>query len=198
MSYRLEAITEDCYAGTSVFVNKFDIRDEEILTEVEAVIVTAQQGKWLAYPLTETFDFAHYRDVHKYLFNDIYSWAGEIRTVNMAKKATVFCPFDQIEERAEALFARLKKLRYFKDLNDTEFTEELADFYIQTNWLHPFREGNGRTQRVFIAQLVRNTGRELDFSMMDTDLLMIATIQAASGVRDNLVEMFHRNLQHNP
>lgn len=190
MSYSIDSLTEDCYAGSSVLINKFDIQDQRILDDVEAVIVTAQQEKWLAYPLANSFDFGHYKDIHKYLFDDLYAWAGKIRTVNISKKRTNFCPCDDITDRADALFARLKGLNYLKCLDDGIFVEELVDFYIQTNYLHPFREGNGRTQRVFITQLVRNAGREIDFSQMDKDLLMIATIQAADGVRDNLRELF--------
>lgn len=190
MSYSIDSLTEDCYAGSSVLINKFDIQDQRILDDVEAVIVTAQQEKWLAYPLANSFDLDHYKDNHKYLFDDLYAWAGKIRTVNISKKRTNFCPCDDITDRADALFARLN----LKCLDDGIFVEELVDFYIQTNYLHPIREGNGRTQRVFITQLVRNTGREIDFSQMDKDLLMIATIQAADGVRDNLRELFKEQI----
>lgn len=194
MSYSIDSLTEDCYAGTSVLINKFDIRDQRILDDVEAVVVTAQQEKWLAYPQADSFTFNHYKDIHKYLFDDLYAWAGKVRTVNISKKRTNFCPCEDITDRAEALFTRLKGLNYLKNLDDGTFIEELVDFYIQTNYLHPFREGNGRTQRVFITQLVRNTGREIDFSQMDTDLLMIATIQAADGVRDNLRKLFKEHV----
>lgn len=62
------------------------------------------------------------------------------------------------------------------------FVENIADFYCTTNNLHPFREGNGRTQRVFLSQLSINAGYEMNFANTDTDKLMIATIQAANGV----------------
>ena len=54
-----------------------------------------------------------------------------------------------------------------------------------TNHIHPFREGNGRTQRLFIAQLIRYAGYDIDFSEIGGEELMIATIQAANGVQDN-------------
>ena len=56
--------------------------------------------------------------------------------------------------------------------------------------IHPFREGNGRTQRLFIAQLIAKNGYNIDFSEMDTDELMIATIQSANGVTDYLKDVF--------
>ncbi len=63
-----------------------------------------------------------------------------------------------------------------------DFVDKMTDFYCVTNNLHPFREGNGRTQRVFLSQLALNAGYEMDFANMDTDELMVATIQAANGV----------------
>lgn len=75
-----------------------------------------------------------------------------------------------------------------------EFIENLSDFYDVINMIHPFREGNGRTQRVFFAQLIRNAGYEINFSEIDTDLLMIATIQAAGGVDDSLKAIFRESV----
>ena len=63
------------------------------------------------------------------------------------------------------------------------------DFYCATNDFHPFREGNGRTQRVFLTQLIRSSGYDIRWSEMDTDLLLIATIQAANGVTDLLKDV---------
>lgn len=72
------------------------------------------------------------------------------------------------------------------------FAEEITDFYCTTNYLHPFREGNGRTQRAFLAQLIRSAGYDINWSDMDGDLLMIATIQSAQGVTDLLHQCLAR------
>ena len=92
----------------------------------------------------------------------------------------------KIEGRANLIFTRLRQLNFLKNMEHSDFVEELTDFYCSTNELHPFREGNGRTQRLFLSQLVQNAGYTLNFSDMDGDLLMIATIQAAQGVTDLL------------
>ena len=81
-------------------------------------------------------------------------------------------------------------MNYFCDLPKDEFINQIADLYHTINMLHPFREGNGRTQRVFFVQLIRNAGYEIDYSDFNSDLLMIGTIQAASGVMDNLIAFF--------
>jgi len=92
------------------------------------------------------------------------------------------------------IFKRLKDCNYFKGLRHGEFVEEIVDFYCVTNELHPFREGNGRTQRVFLTQLIRNAGYDINFADMDTELLMIATIQSAQGVTDLLKQIFSESI----
>ena len=64
------------------------------------------------------------------------------------------------------------------------------DFYCITNFLHPFREGNGRTQRAFFTQLIRNAGYDINFADIDGDELMVATIHGAKGIRDGLINIF--------
>lgn len=128
MAYSIDPISANCYPGTTVLINKFDILDEETLSEVEGTLTAAKSAQWLNAPEKDTFDFAHYKAIHRFLFADLCS----------------------------------------------------------TNMLHPFREGNGRTQRVFLSQLAQNAGYMLNFAKIDGDLLMIATIQSAQGVTDLL------------
>lgn len=73
-----------------------------------------------------------------------------------------------------------------------DFIDNIVDFYCVTNMLHPFREGNGRVQRLFIAQLIRFNGYDINFNDIDSDELMIATIQSANGITDQLKEIFAR------
>ena len=125
----------------------------------------------------------------------MYDWAGEVRTVDISKKGTLFTSAENIEYQAEQIFRRLRERYYFKGLPHGEFVEEITDFYCTTNTLHPFREGNGRTQRAFLTQLIRNAGYDISFADMDTELLMIATIQAAHGVTDFLKQIFMETVQ---
>ena len=163
-SYSVNALTDDCYQGTTVLINKLNINNQGDLDAVESAIVPAKAALWEENPLMVSFDFAHYCAIHKYLFEDLYEWAGKIRTVDISKKGTPFCP-------------------------------ELVDPYERTNELHPFREGNGRMQRVFLSQLTHCAGYELDFTCIDSDDLMIATIQSAGGVDDFLKELFTEMIQ---
>ncbi len=186
MAYSMDPIQDGCYLGTAVLVNKFDIREEAKLNEVEAVLVSARSAEWTNQPRADSFDFAHYKAVHRFLFSDLYDWAGQIRKVNISKKGTDFCPAADIVQQGKLAFDRLKQQNYFKGLPHGSFVDEITDFYCATNYLHPFREGNGRTQRAFLAQLIRSAGYDINWSDMDGDLLMIATIQSAQGVTDLL------------
>lgn len=192
MSYSIDSLTADCYPGTSCLVNKLDIRDERILSEYEAMVTTAKIALLEKSPLPGAFDFAHYKAIHQYLFEDIYDWAGQIRTVDMSKKGTAFVKAAEIEALGNRAFARLNCKRSFVGLGHEEFVEKIVDFYSVVNLLHPFREGNGRTQRVFFTQLIRNAGYDIQFALIDADELMVATIQAAGGVEDSLRTIFRR------
>ncbi len=89
-----------------------------------------------------------------------------------------------------ACFKRLKDKNYFQNQPFNDFIDDIVDFYCTTNMLHPFREGNGRTQRVFITQLIQFNGYSINFDKIDTDELMMATIQSANGITDNLKRIF--------
>lgn len=194
MGYSIDPISANCYPDTTVLVNKFDIRDERKLNEIESVISSARHFEWLDAPKSIAFDFNHYKSIHRFLFSDLYDWAGEVRTVNISKKGTRFIQAENIEGQAALIFKRLREHNYFKGLSHSEFVEEVVDFYCVTNALHPFREGNGRTQRTFLTQLVRNAGYSINFADMDTELLMIATIQSAQGITDLLKRVFDESI----
>lgn len=182
MSYSIDALTDNCYEGTSCLINKLNIRDEKDLNAVESQITLAKISLLQQEPIKGNFDFEHYKAIHKFLFEDLYDWAGTPRTVDLSKKGTSFVKANDIALIANACFERLKNQNFFKGLDLESFIECIADFYGITNNLHPFREGNGRTQRVFLSQLALEAGYEMNFANMDTDKLMIATIQAANGI----------------
>lgn len=196
MSYSITAITDDYYEGTDCLVNKMNIQDSEQLAGIEASITLAKTATLERTPQSTSFDFEHYKNIHRYLFEDLYEWAGEIRHVDISKKGTSFTPANDIEATAKLCFDRLKKQNCFKNLGFDDFVEKIVDFYCDTNMLHPFREGNGRTQRIFVAQLIRFCGYDINFSEIDTDELMIATIQAANGITDYLKEIFKNHIKN--
>ena len=186
MAYSVDSIPDNCYEGTTCLINKLDIRDEDKLNFVESQITIHKTAELANIKNFGELDFSHYKAIHKYLFNELYTWAGEIRTVNISKKGTNFIDAIEIESVADACFKRLKDKNYFQNQPFNDFIDDIVDFYCTTNMLHPFREGNGRTQRVFITQLIQFNSYSINFDKIDTDELMMATIQAANGVTDNL------------
>lgn len=104
MGYSLDPISDNCYPSTTVLVNKFDIRDEAKLDEVETVLVSTRNAQWLRQPQSTAFDFPHYCAIHHFLFSDLYDWAGQVRTVNISKKCTSFCAVEYIEKQASLVF----------------------------------------------------------------------------------------------
>lgn len=188
--YSLDPIAANCYPNTTVLINKFGIHDDKKLLQAEIEITQEAAARWELTPEQNAFDFEHYKAIHKHLFQDIYDWAGQTRDINISKKGSHFCPCDEIENQSERIFSRLRKENYLENLAKNEFVPEFVNLYVATNYLHPFREGNGRTQRLFLSQLARNAGYNLDFADIDVDELMIATIQSAGGVEDGLKRIF--------
>lgn len=195
MSYSIKALNSDCYDGTTCLINKYNITDEEILKDLETTVTFSKITEYTLNPLFDTFDVEHYKAIHKYIFEDIYDWAGEYRTVDMTKKGTIFAKAEKIDSLMNNCFDRLNKMNCFQGLSFDEFINNIVDFYCVTNMIHPFREGNGRTQRLFLSQLISLNNYTIDFSDIDRDELMIATIQASNGVTDNLKNVFKNSIK---
>lgn len=195
MNYSIDPVSADCYEGTTCLINKFGIRDEKKLSQIETIISTARCNELELNPIKGDFGFDHYKAIHQYIFGDIYDWAGKVRTVSMSKKGTKFTEPDAIENLAKMIFANLQKENCYLGYDFERFIGSVVDLYCNTNILHPFREGNGRTQRVFLTQLIRYCGYDINFSNIDTDELMIATIQSANGVNDYLYSILKESIR---
>ena len=166
-NYAVDSLQDGCYPGTVVLINTLNIRNQADLDAVEGTIVPAKAALWEEKPLAESFDFAHYCAIHRFLFEDLYEWAGKPRTVDIAKKGTQFCLAAQIESTSSAIFSRLEKQCFLVGLDKAHFISAIVD-----------------------SQLARHAGYVIDFARVDPDDLMIATIQAAGGVDDFLKELF--------
>ncbi len=193
--YSMEGCSDNCYPGTTVLVNKLNIHDQKELDIVEKQITLLRAVQAEQNMSFDKLNLDFYLSIHQFLFEDIYEWAGTFRTANISKKGTVFCKAEQIKETCILKFQRLAEHNYFADLDTPDFISEVADFYNEMNLLHPFREGNGRTLRLFITILVRNSKRNISFADIDPDILMIATIQAAHGDISMLKNVFE-NIIH--
>lgn len=195
MSYSVESATDGCYPGTTVLINKLGLQNQDALDEVETVAVALRSIEIESEQSDAPFTFDFYCNLHKRLFGDLYEWAGELRTIDISKKGTAFYPASSLNELGNAKFDRLQKMNEFRSLDRPQLIDEITDFYHELNMLHPFREGNGRTQRLFFQLLLNRSGCSINFAECDTDELMAATIYAAQGIKSYLHDFFDKSIK---
>lgn len=148
--------------GSSVLKNLLNITDADTLTRAEYRLTLARRQQLHANPLAGKFDLIHLQGIHRSLFQDIYEWAGELRTVDISKRSSAFQPVSAIRTGAQYTFGMLHDGPLLRGaVSDQEFVKHMATLFEQANYLHPFREGNGRTLRVFFDQVAARTRRTL-------------------------------------
>lgn len=184
-----------CYPGTNVLKNKLDIRDLDRLHEAERDYSSVRQAELSNMGVTGDFSFKHLCSIHKQLLQDVYSWAGKTRTVDISK-GTIFCLVQFIESQFDDLYRKLKKENFLADIADEKEMDKRLAFYLgELNMIHPFREGNGRTQRIFIEQLCLNNGRfEIDFTEITKEEMIAASVRSANASNDMLEELIEKCL----
>ncbi|MES2905295.1 MAG: Fic family protein [Pseudomonadota bacterium] len=184
------AVEDDpyCYPGTTVLRNRFDIHDEQVLEDLESELTTARAEE----PLPEgALDAAHFRAVHFHLFQDLYEWAGQTRTVRLSKGDSHFCYPEHIDEQLVTLFGGLASDNHLKRLTHDEFAKKGAAFLATLNVIHTFREGNGRAQLSFLLLLSENTGYPLDLAQMDPAAMLEAMIASFFGDERPLTKILY-------
>lgn len=127
------------------------------------------------------FGVAHYKAVHRHLFGDVYRWAGRFRNVRIAKSGAMFCYPEHIVAQMDQLFERLKGDRLLQGLDRDAFARRAAAFLATLNHIHPFREGNGRSQTAFLGALSARAGWPLDYGRLDEDAFLDAMIRSFRG-----------------
>jgi len=166
-----------CYPDTDTLINRLNIHDAGRLLEAETRIVSIRLYQLQKHPVKGGFDFAHLCRIHHHIFQDLYGWAGEMRTVNIAKKS-LFCLTQHITGYAQTIFPA-----YYNDCmraksNPDEFIHALAEHYADLNALHPFREGNGRSQREYCRELCLKCGYLFDLTHTCRDEMLQASIDS--------------------
>lgn len=174
--YDYETDSSYCYPGTYILKNKLNIIDENELKDAERSITSLRTAQLIQNPLDGDLDFNYLKNIHKFIFGDIYEWAGSIRTVNISK-GNPFCRCEFIEEQMESIMKKLKRENYLEGLSINVLAERLAYYIGEINAIHPFREGNGRTQRMFIECLAVKNGFSLDFSKISNEEMLEASVQ---------------------
>ena len=173
-----------CYPGTEVLINKYNILDKELLEKLEIQKVTAKLLGLDVRPerIACTCDTKHLIEIHKYLFGDIYEWAGTFRKENLYKSERVlsggsaeYADYHDIETK---LYIMLKRYKNLKWCEAVDLTEVVSDFLLELWSIHPFREGNTRTCITFLWHYLSGKGIEFRVELLRNNPMY---------VRDSLV-----------
>jgi cell filamentation protein len=175
-------VPEDPYTDpvTGVLRNKLGLRPAEELQAAEREITHAALIFLKESPVPPSYDLGHLSAIHRRIFGDIYDWAGQLRTVAIAK-GSWFCLPQYIESSAAETFRALHSEGLLRDLPRDVFTERLTYYLGEVNAVHPFREGNGRAQRAFFEQLAGDAGFVLDWQHLDADRNIAASAAIMHG-----------------
>jgi cell filamentation protein len=150
--------------GTNVLRNRLGITDARKLDRAERRLV----GDRIAESVPNgSFDLNHLRAIHRHLFQDIYDWAGELRTVEISKGGSQFQFRQYIPIGMADVHRRLNRAGFLRHLPAREFAREAGIIMGDINYIHPFREGNGRTQAQYLRQLAEQAEHRLDLRRID-------------------------------
>jgi len=161
------------YPGTDTLRNRLGITEEKTLTEAERRLTQARGAEAARLTFPATAD--GYRSLHRHLFQDLYEWAGQDRTVNIAKGGSSFAAVPYLARELDKLFADARAKEGFRGLPRDEFFDRLGNHINEINAIHPFREGNGRTMRHHAAQLARDAGHPIRIASIDKTVWMEAS-----------------------
>ncbi len=165
------------FPGTNTLRNKLGIYDYDELKQKEAEITFEKLVELYINPIQGNFDVEHWKNIHKYLFEDIYDWAGEYRYVNMQKETG----FTDVHSIDYFLNGELKLMN--AEINNIYSVQALAaflaEYYAHLMAIHPFREGNGRSCREFLREFIVEKTKnlptgpyELDWTRFDGDVVL--------------------------
>jgi cell filamentation protein len=178
-----------CYADSDVLRNKAGLTKRDELEAFETAMTLARSQEPLPLGLLSV---THYRAIHRHLFQDVYDWAGRFRTVRLAKGQSAFCYPENIAREMRNLFIWLRQRQYIRERDARQFAREAARFLAELNAIHPFREGNGRTQLTFLAVVAYRAGHPLDFTRLDPARMLDAMIRSFRGDEAPLVAILER------
>jgi cell filamentation protein len=175
-----------CYPGTTVLKNLANIGDQATLDAFEDDM--ASQRAEEPSPAGR-LSVSHYKALHHHLFQDVYPWAGRFRTVRISKGGSMFCYPENIAGEMRRLFADLRRDAFLRGTTADAFAQRAAHFLAELNAVHPFREGNGRTQLTYLTLLAEKAGHPIDLERLNPRSILNATIASFQGDESPLAEV---------
>jgi cell filamentation protein len=186
----------DPYAmPNGVLVNKLGLTTTEHLNAIEAVLGNIKMGQILESDPPENFDAHYLRWIHHEIFSDVYPWAGNWRQVDIAKGETIFLPHAQIEDAIQTLLTQVDTWGLHVDMTNEDWSRQAAELLLRLNFIHPFREGNGRTQRIFLKKLAQSIGKDLSWAAVGNEAMRKACIDGVQGNIRSMTRLILVNTQ---
>lgn len=168
-----------CYPGLWTLRNNFNLFDHRELHEVERLATAQRLLELRIKPIKGNFDLEHLKKIHHYIFQDVYEWAGKLRTVTIGKGGTWFLDHTRLEIAFGYVHEQLSKENFLRGIKDLDkFCERLAHYSDEINYIHPFREGNGRSTREYLRVLALEVGYELNYAKIDGVKLFNAFVES--------------------
>jgi cell filamentation protein len=180
--------------ASGVLKNRLGITEAALLEQIEAAFVAARSYELARQPLQGHFDLAHLQAIHRYLFGDVYEWAGELRSIDIRKGGHRFAHHAHIRNAAAPIFKQLADENRLAGLGPAAFSSRAAHYHGELNALHPFREGNGRAQREFLSHLAQAAGYYIAWEYMNHAHLLEASIESFRGDISALAALIRDNL----
>ena len=179
------------YPGTNILKNLRDIQDSKNLADFEAEVTAGRLKELENNPIAGSFDATHLKAIHGYIFQDVYSWAGLFRTVNIARSGQFYFAFaTRVDPSVDELLSRLRQENLLKGLNAHAFAGRVGHYLGELNAIHAFRDGNGRTQREFIRELAEHIGYTLNWSRVSPEQMRDASrISFQQGSNADMAEI---------
>lgn len=165
-----------CYRDSDVLKNKLNIRDKAMLKQAEESFTSVKLLALYNTPLEGRFTKNHLFRIHKFIFEDLYSFAGQIRKEQISKGLTMFCPPELINRELTRVFDWFHSSRILEEDDTNIQIQNLSAIMAELNIIHPFREGNGRSIREFIRCIALRYGHHLNWGNTNRDTLMDAAI----------------------
>ena len=185
-----------CYPDTNILINKLDIRDGKVLKQAEEEITAVKQMELLQDPISGNFTKTHLFRIHRFIFEDIYPFAGKIRKEQIGKADTLFYPPNLIDRELNWVFDKIKTEQMLKEKAEDKIFENLAYVMAELNIIHPFREGNGRSIREFIRLMAAHFGYDLNWGNASRDEILEASIRSVDDYKV-LIELLRKSVSTN-
>lgn len=182
------------YPGSEVLRNLPGLRDAHALENFEYEQSALRLSELWNQSAKGKFDLAHLKAIHRYIFQDVYDWAGEIRVVSIAKNDQMFALPGFIEGEAARIQLQLSGENFLRGLDLKKFVERIAYYFGEWNALHPLREGNGRTIRELVRVMTDGAGYEFDQMAIDnsSDQWNDASVSSLQGDLEPIRKIFSR------